>query len=351
MGVNLKDLIPSEVKVEVDDLRVFRGRVIAIDAYNALYQFLTAIRQPDGTPLMDSKGRVTSHLSGLFYRTINFMEAGIKPVYVFDGRSPEIKFMEVERRRKIKEEAVKKYEEALSKGDLESAKKYAQMASKLSEDMVKQSKRLLEAMGVPWIQAPAEGEAQAAYMTARGDAWASASQDYDSLLFGSQRLLRNLTISGKRKLPGKEAYIDVKPELIELSKLLSKLGLTREQLIAIGILIGTDFNPEGVPGVGVKKALQMVKAYGEPEKLLKSLPKSYFPIEPMEIYRFFLNPPHTDEYKLEWREPREELIIRILVDEHDFSHSRVKTAFERLIKSYREHIKGTQKGLETWFSG
>ncbi len=351
MGVNLKDLIPLEVRIELDDLRIFRGKVIAIDAYNALYQFLTAIRQPDGTPLMDSKGRVTSHLSGLFYRTINFMEAGIKPVYIFDGRPPEIKFMEVERRKKVKEEAVKKYEEALSKGDLESAKRYAQMASKLSEDMVKQSKRLLEAMGVPWVQAPAEGEAQAAYMTARGDAWASASQDYDSLLFGSQRLLRNLAISGKRKLPGKEAYIDVKPELIELGKLLSKLGLTREQLITIGILVGTDFNPEGVPGVGVKKALQIVKAYGEPEKLFKSLPKSYFPIEPMEIYRFFLNPPHTDEYRLEWREPSEELITKMLVNEHDFSQSRVKTAFERLIKSYKEHVRGAQRGLEAWFSG
>lgn len=350
MGINLKDLIPSDIKIIIDDLRSLRGKVISIDAYNALYQFLTAIRQPDGTPLMDSRGRITSHLNGLFYRSINFVETGIKPIYVFDGQPPEIKYMEIERRRKIKEEAVKKYEEALKKGDLEAAKRYAQMSAKLTEDMVADAKKLLDAMGIPWVQAPAEGEAQAAYMTAKGDCWATGSQDYDSLLFGSPRLIRNLTISGKRKLPRKDIYIEIKPEIIELAKLLKKLGIAREQLIAIGILIGTDYNPDGVKGIGPKKALTLVRTYRDIEKLFKAVSYHEFPIDPLKIFEYFMNPPHTDNYKLEWIEPDEKAIIEILVEEHDFSLQRVKNALERYKKAYREHIKGVQKGLDLWFT-
>ena len=350
MGVNLKDLIPDDAKTIIDDLRSLRGKVISIDAYNALYQFLTAIRQPDGTPLMDSRGRITSHLNGLFYRTINFVEAGIKLVYVFDGQPPEIKYMEIERRRKIKEEAVKKYEEALKKGDLEAAKRYAQMSARLTEDMVADAKKLLDAMGIPWVQAPAEGEAQAAYMTAKGDCWATGSQDYDSLLFGSPRLIRNLTISGRRKLPRKDIYIEIKPEVIELAKLLKKLSLTREQLIAIGILVGTDYNPNGVKGIGLKKALQLVRTYRDIDKLFKAIPRREFPVEPLKIFEYFMNPPHTDDYKLEWREHDEKAVIEILVEEHDFSIQRVKNALERYKKAYREHIKGVQKGLDLWFT-
>lgn len=350
MGVNLKDLIPDDVKTIIDDLRSLRGKVISIDAYNALYQFLTAIRQSDGTPLMDSRGRITSHLNGLFYRTINFVEAGIKLVYVFDGQPPEIKYMEIERRRKIKEEAVKKYEEALKKGDLEAAKRYAQMSARLTEDMVADAKKLLDAMGIPWVQAPAEGEAQAAYMTAKGDCWATGSQDYDSLLFGSPRLIRNLTISGRRKLPRKDIYIEIKPEVIELAKLLKKLSLTREQLIAIGILVGTDYNPDGIKGIGPKKALQLVRTYRDIDKLFKAVPRREFPVDPLKIFKYFMNPPHTDDYKLEWREPDEKAVIEILVEEHDFSIQRVKNALERYRKAYREHIKGVQKGLDLWFT-
>lgn len=350
MGVNLKDLIPEGVKTIVEDLRVLRGKIIVIDGYNALYQFLTAIRQPDGTPLMDSQGRITSHLSGLFYRTINILENGIKPAYVFDGKPPEIKAKEIEKRKKIREDAAKKYEEAVKKGDIEVARRYAMMAAKLTDEMVQDAKRLLDAMGIPWVQAPAEGEAQAAYIVRRGDAWASASQDYDSLLFGSPRLIRNLTISGRRKLPRKNVYIEIKPEIIELKKLLEKLGITREQLVYVALLIGTDYNPDGVKGFGPKKALQLVKAYKTLDKLLRRIPKTEFPVEPEKIVEYFLNPPVTSDYKFEWREPDEAKIREILVEEHDFNPERVKNAVERLKKAYREHIKSKQMGLEAWFS-
>lgn len=347
MGVNIREIIPPEA-VQVLDLDYLKYKVVAIDAYNALYQFLAAIRQPDGTPLMDSKGRVTSHLSGLFYRTINLAEHGVKVVYVFDGKPPEMKRAEIERRRRIKVEAEKKYEEAIRRGDIESARRYAQMAARLTEDMVKEAKRLLEAMGIPYVQAPAEGEAQAAYMARKGDAWSAASQDYDSLLFGSPRLVRNLAITGKRKLPRKDVYIEVKPELIELDKLLKALGITREQLIAIGILVGTDYNPDGVRGVGPKTALKMVKAHGDPRRLLESLPRNEFPVDPLKIFEYFLNPPVTDDYKLEWRPPDERMVYEILVEEHDFSPNRVRNALERLKKAYNEYFRGRQMGLDAW---
>ncbi len=348
MGVNLRDLIPDKAKTIIEDLKALRGKTVIIDGYNALYQFLTAIRQPDGTPLMDSQGRITSHLSGLFYRTINIMEHGIKPAYVFDGKPPEMKAKEIERRKKIKEDATKKYEDAIRRGDIEAARRYAMMAAKLTDEMVADAKKLLDAMGIPWVQAPAEGEAQAAYIASRGDAWASASQDYDSLLFGSPRLVRNLTITGRRKLPRKNVYIEIKPEVIELKKLLEALGITREQLIDIAIMLGTDYNPDGIKGIGPKKALQLIKAYGTIEKIIK-LYKAEFPVPPEKIKQYFLNPPVTSDYKLEWREPDEKAIYELLVEEHDFNPERVKNAVQRLMKAYREHIKGRQMGLEAWF--
>lgn len=321
---------------------------MAIDAYNALYQFLAAIRQPDGTPLMDSKGRVTSHLSGLFYRTINFLEAGIKPVYVFDGKPPELKSREISERMSAREEAKRKYEEAVAVGDIEAARMYAQMSAHLTSEMVEVSKRLLTSMGIPWVQAPSEGEAQAAYMVIRGDAWATASQDYDSLLFGSPRLIRNLAITGRRKLPKKEAYIEIKPELIELDSLLNGLKVTREQLIDIAILIGTDYNPDGVRGVGPKTAYQLIKTYGSLEKAIKTLPGAKFPVPPEEIRRLFLNPPVTSSYALEWSDPNPDKIVELLVKEFEFSEERVRSAIERLLKAVRD-IRRPAVGLSKWF--
>ncbi|KSW11517.1 flap structure-specific endonuclease [Pyrodictium occultum] len=347
MGVNLREIIPKEAVTEIE-LDSLRYKVVAIDAYNALYQFLTAIRQPDGTPLMDSRGRVTSHLSGLFYRTINLAEHGVKVVYVFDGKPPEMKYLEIERRKRVKAEAVRKYEEAVKRGDQEAARRYAQAAARLTDEMVEDAKKLLEAMGIPYVQAPAEGEAQAAYMARKGDAWAAASQDYDSLLFGAPRLARNLAITGKRKLPRKNVYVEVKPELVELEKLLKALGITREQLIALGILIGTDYNPDGVRGIGPKTALKMVQTHRDPVKLLQGLPRHEFPVDPLKIYEYFLNPPVTSDYKLEWREPDEKRVLEILVEEHDFNPERVKNALERLRRAYREHFQGRQMGLDAW---
>lgn len=332
MGVDLRDIVPRR-EVTLEELS---GRAIAIDAYNALYQFLAIIRQADGTLLMDSRGRITSHLSGLFYRTINLLELGIKPVYIFDGKPPEVKELEILRRRLHKEEAERKYEEALARGDIKAARTYAQQTGRLTDEMVEEAKQLLDALGIPWVQAPSEGEAQAAYMASKGDVYAAASQDYDSLLFGAPRLIRNVTITGRRKLPKKDVYVDVKPELIELNQVLKELGLTREQLVDVGILIGTDYNPEGVKGIGPRKAVKLIKEYGRLERVLAALGEDRVPFNINEIRKIFLFPSSTSNYVLEWKEPSKEEVVGFLCRERDFSEDRVLKALDRAIRAYRE---------------
>ena len=343
MGVKLRDIIPPEAMERIS-LEALAGRAIALDAYNILYQFITIIRGPDGRPLMDRRGRITSHLSGVFFRTINFMKLGIKPIFVYDGRPPELKMKTVEKREERRAEAAKLYEMALAKGRIEEAQKYAKQAATLNEFIVESSKRLLKLMGVPIVQAPSEGEAQAAYLVKRGDAYASGSQDFDSLLFGSPRLVRNLSIVGRRKLPGRKEYVEVEPEIIYLDKLLDSLGITREQLIDIGILVGTDYC-EGVKGVGPKTALKLVKEYGSAEKALKALGKS-LERDPAEIRELFLKPSVTEEFEVVWSEPDYDGIKSMLCYEHDFSENRVEKALNEL-RSALKKSRGVTS-LDQW---
>nr|Q4JAN1.2 RecName: Full=Flap endonuclease 1; Short=FEN-1; AltName: Full=Flap structure-specific endonuclease 1 [Sulfolobus acidocaldarius DSM 639] len=344
--------IVEDVKREIN-LNEMKGKKISIDAYNTIYQFLAAIRQPDGTPLIDSKGRITSHLNGLFYRTISIIESGIIPIFVFDGKPPEKKSEEIERRKRAKEEAEKKLEKAKLEGEYREIRKYAQAAVRLSNEMVEESKKLLDAMGIPVVQAPGEGEAEAAYINSIDLSWAAASQDYDSLLFGAKRLVRNITISGKRKLPNKDVYVEIKPELIELESLLKKLGINREQLIDIAILIGTDYNPDGVKGIGVKTALRIIKKYNNIENAIEKgeiqLSKINFDIR--EIRKLFITPEvKKPTERLELAECNEREIIELLVKNHDFNEDRVNNGIERLKKAIKE-AKSVEKqtGLDQWF--
>ena len=336
MGVDLKPLIVAK-QISLHDLK---GKVVAIDAYNAMHQFLSIIRQRDGTPLKDSKGRITSHLSGLLYRTANLVEEGIKPVYVFDGKPHPLKLKTLEERKAVREEAKEEWIKALEAGDLEEAFKKAVRTSSIDKEKVEEAKKLLDALGIPYVDAKSEGEAQAAYMNARGDVDMVASQDYDALLFGSPLLVRNLAITGKRKLPDKQIYVEVVPEEVELQKVLEKNGITREQLVDIAILIGTDFN-EGIKGIGPKKALQLIKEYKSIERLveMKKIPK----IENYEeIRKIFLEPEVNENYKLEWREVDENKVIDLLCNEHQFSEDRVRNALEKY-KKFAKSFK--QKSL------
>lgn len=341
MGVNLGELIPRK-EIELIDLS---GKKIAIDAYNQIYQFLSIIRdKTTGEPLRDSKGRPTSHLSGLFYRTAKIIETGIKPVFVFDGEPPSFKKKTIEEREKRKEEAEEKLKEALEKG--EAAITYAQATARVTEEIVEESKKLLRLMGIPVVQAKSEGEAQCAFMVRKGDVFASASQDYDSLLFGSPKLVRNLSLTGKRKLPRKEVYVEVKPELIELDNVLKTLKISRQQLIIMGILIGTDYNPGGVKGIGPKKALEIARRIKNPETI-KKMVKWEFDVEPEEIFNFFMNPPVTEKYEIKWEKPKREELIKFMVEEHDFSYERVKKTLDSLEKVF---VSGRQSSLSSWFN-
>jgi flap endonuclease-1 len=339
MGVNISDIVVPE-KCTLDD---FQDKTVAIDAYNIIYQFLSSIRTPDGSPLQDSQGRPTSHLTGLLSRTSRLVSVGLKPIFVFDGKPPELKEDTLKKRAERKSKAYKEWQAALEVGDLETAKIKAQQTSKLTKDMVRESKMLLDHLGIPHIQAVSEGESQASYMVQKGDVWAAASQDFDSLLFGSPKLVRNLTFSGRRKLPRQNKYVTIDPEVIKLEVTLQNLGVTREQLVDIGILIGTDFN-EGIKGIGPKKALKLIQDLGNLETMIE---KKEFEIPYYEeIRKIFLEPEITDDYEIKWRSVQESKVVELLVEDHDFSMERVESNLEKF-KQFQASI--SQQSLDKWF--
>ncbi len=321
MGVALKDIL------EYDDITIDKlsNKKIAIDTFNMLYQFLASIRQSDGNPLTDSKGNVTSHLKGLFNRLIYFKKNNIKAIFVFDGVAPKLKEKERELRREKKIEADKKYKEAVDMGLMEEARKYASGTTKLETFMIEEAKEIIRAFGFPIVDAPSEGEAQAAYMAKQGDLFAAASQDFDSLLFGAQYLIRNVSVSAKRKVAGTSQYKDVSIEYYDLDKILDKLHISQEELIHVAIMCGTDFNPGGIKGIGPKKALKLIKEYrGREDELYKTLDwHSYFTHTWVEVYNIFHKMPVNKEYELEFSEMRRDSIKEILVKK-DFSEDMIE---------------------------
>lgn len=338
MGVNISGLVEAK-PLALEDLS---GRSIAIDAFNTLYQFLANIRQPDGTPLMDRDGKVTSHLSGLFHRTTALLELGIRPAYVFDGAPPELKRKTLEARRAVKVQAEKDWKEALDRGDLKAALSKASRTSRLDAEMISEAQTLLDAMGVPWMTAPAEGEAQMGHMARRGDVWAGASQDFDAILFGTPTLVRNLTLAGKRRLPSGKT-VDVTPEVVSLSVVLGALQVSRAQLVDMGILMGTDFN-EGVRGIGPKKSLAIIRRLGSLEEVARE-GKVVVPAEFADVRRIFLEPEVSDEYVLSWRGVDEEGVRRMMCDRHSFSVDRIDSV---LVRSRARKGSSDQRSLDSW---
>jgi flap endonuclease-1 len=306
MGINLKDLVhPKPLAIES-----LRGKKLAIDTFNILYQFLTAIRDRSGEPFKDSKGRVTSHIMGLFYRIANLIEAGAKPVFVFDGKPIELKQETSEKRSKIRDAAALLYEEAVEKGDLALARKYAQRASRVTKEIIESSKELLTLLGMPIVQAYHDGEAQASYMCKQGQVDAVVSQDWDCLLFGAPILIRNLTSSAE-------------PQEIVLKDVLKELDLTQEQLVDAAVLIGTDFNA-GVKGVGPKSAIKLAKEGVDGFDAVKDV---------------FLKP-KVVEVDLKWGRVDHDAATKFLL-ERGFSENRIKKTLDR--------IAPKQKGLAEFF--
>jgi flap endonuclease-1 len=327
MGVPLTPIIVKQ-QLSLDELR---GRTLAVDANGELYQFLALIRLRDGSPLMDSKGRITSHLSGLFYRTTRLIaDYGLRLAFVFDGKPPVLKSAEISRRRAVRERYEAERLEAVRTGDLGRAYSKATMTSRLSREMVAEAGQLLTLMGMPVIQAPGEGEAQASYMALRERVWAVSSKDYDCLLFGTPRLQRFLTVSGKEFLPSTGAFRPIVPELIESEHLLRSLRIDREQLVDLAILVGTDFNA-GVHGIGPKKALKLVQEYGLIENMPAAIQDSVGS-SLREVRSIFLNHDVTDDFCVEWKAPDVDGILRYLCDEREFDRTRVVSALGRAWK-------------------
>jgi flap endonuclease-1 len=346
MGLAIRDIIPRK-EIEISDLN---GKIICIDAFNTLYQFLSSVRQMDGTPLMDSKKRITSHLSGIFYRNIALLSDGLKLVYVFDGKAPDLKARTHKNRKEVRDVAKEKYETAKQEEDVSAMRKYSSQLVRLDDEMIKESKELLKAMGIAVVQAPSEGEAEAAYLCKiKKEVYAAASQDYDSLLFGTPRLIQNLTLARRRKTFS--GYVEVKPELIEIEKVLNELEINLDQLICLGILVGTDYNPKGIPGIGQKKAFEIVRKFKQPvlifkevEERIHSLPEED-QFDWQEIFQLF----HKHEVKdedFEFGDVDEKKIKEILVERHEFSEDRINKQLEKL-RELKEKKK--QKGLGEWF--
>ncbi len=344
MGVKKISELFKGTPIALDQLR---QKKLAVDAYNIIYQFLASIRGYDGSLLSDSEGTVTSHLSGLLYRNARLIEKGIQLAYVFDGKPSVLKREEIKRRAEVKRKAREEYEEALERGDLARARVVAQRTSAVTTNMIDDSKKLLELMGIPVIEAPQEGEAQAAHLVNRKKVWAVASQDYDSLLFGSPVLIRNLTLSGQRRLPRSTRTVTVNVEEFHQNELLRVLDITREQLIDMSILIGTDFNPGGVKGVGPKTAFKLIKEHGSLEDVIEKEEKIIIDEDFGEIRDVFLNPVVTEDYSLNFRSLDVDGIIQFLCEERGFSKERVASTLRKAKKGQDTALK--QKSLDAFF--
>lgn len=327
MGVAFGDLIEGK-EVSIEELQ---GKIIAIDAMNMLYQFVTTIRQHDGTPLKDSSGNVTSHLTGLFSRCTKLMEKGLKLVFVFDGEMPPLKKLERERRQKLKEEATAAFAEAEASNNIEEMRKFASRSARVTTEMIEESKELLIALGIPVVQAPSEGEAQAAYMVSKGDCDFVASQDYDCLIYGAPKVVRNLSLSQKRKKINALTYKTILPEILDLNTVLKTLELNIDQLRALSMIIGTDFNIGGVKGLGPKKGLKIIKELKEPKAIFEEIKfEENCGVPWSEVYDTIANMPHIDNYNLTWGDINEDKVKEILINKHNFSINRVNSGLEQV---------------------
>ena len=345
LGIAFKDFLQSK-EISIDFLQ---NKTLAVDTNNLLYQFLTTIRSRDGNVLTDSKGSTTSHLVGLFSRTTSLMQKNIKLIFVFDGVYPELKKKEQERRSSLKKDAHAAYEVAKEQEDLDAMKKYASRTSYLTKEMKDEAKEVINALGFAYIDAPSEGEAQAAQLVKDGKAYAVVSQDFDTLLYGPSYLVRNLSIAGKRKKANALAYSVVEPELISFSDNLNHLGIDREQLIILAMLVGTDYNYGGINGIGPKKALKLVKQYGHDfDKLFEDVKWSdYYSYNWKEVFDVFMNMPVQKDAKIVEGILDKDKLYALLCDKHDFSRERVDSALGKLVIATKEK---TQRGLGEFFS-
>lgn len=331
--------------IQENNIKQYFGRKIAIDASMSIYQFLIAVRGDGGTTLTNESGEVTSHLMGMFYRTIRMVENGIKPLYVFDGKPPILKTKELAKRFIRREEAGKNLEEAQELGNAVDVEKFSRRLVKVTPQHNADCKKLLALMGIPYIDAPGEAEAQCSALVSAGFVYAVGSEDMDTLTFGSPILVRHLTFSEARKMPISEIHLD---------QVLKGLELTMPQFIDLCILLGCDYC-ENIKGIGPQKAVKFIQEYGSLEKVLEQLDRTKYQISdewPIDQVRnLFTNPDIASldqiKEKIHWTEPDEQGIIDFLVKENAFNEERIRNAVKKLTKSFQTPVQGR---LDTFFA-
>jgi flap endonuclease-1 len=328
-------LLTPILKREQTSFKALYGKSFAVDANIELHQFLALIRKPDGSLFTDPRGRVTSHLIGLLTRTSRLVtDYKLRPVFVFDGRPNPLKRATIETRRRVRQKAQTEYVQAIAAKDYSRAWSKVVMTGRVTREVLADAERLLSLMGIPWLEALEDGEAQASVMAARGEVWAVGSKDYDSLLFGAPILARYLTLTGREYLPSKKMSRPLIPELVKLNDNLKSLGISREQLVDLALLVGTDFN-EGVMGIGPKKGLALIRKYGAAEKFPEEIRKG-LPSDLDNIRNIFLHPRVLENYSLKRERPDPDGIIEFLCEERAFARDRVQKVADRLVESQAE---------------
>ncbi|KAI8973340.1 PIN domain-like protein [Mycotypha africana] len=332
---------PSSIKSY--EMKSYFGRKVAIDASMSIYQFMIAVRQQDGQLLQNEEGETTSHLMGMFYRTVRMVDNGLKPVYVFDGKPPMLKSGELAKRKARKEEAQLKMEEANEVGTKEDIHRFTKRTVRVTTVHNDECKQLLKLMGIPYVEAPCEAEAQCAELARSGKVFAAASEDMDTLTFKSPILLRHLTFSEARKMPIDEVHLD---------KVLEGLGFTMEQFVDLCILCGCDYT-ESIKGVGPKSAYTLIKEHKTIDEAInhlsakqkENIPEDWKYAEAREL---FLKPEVTpgDQIEFNWNEPDVEGLVDFMVKKKGFSEERIRAGCEKLSRNLK---KATQTRVQDFF--
>ncbi|XP_017044724.1 flap endonuclease 1 [Drosophila ficusphila] len=335
----IADLAPQAIRES--EIKNFFGRKVAIDASMCLYQFLIAVRS-EGAQLATVNGDPTSHLMGMFYRTIRLLDNGIKPVYVFDGKPPDLKSGELAKRAERREEAEKALKAATDAGDDAGIEKFNRRLVRVTKEHAREAKELLSLMGVPYVDAPCEAEAQCAALVKAGKVYATATEDMDALTFGSTKLLRYLTYSEARKMPVKE---------FSYEKLLEGLSINSREFIDLCILLGCDYC-ESIKGIGPKRAIELINNYRDIETILDNIDTSKYTVPENWNYKvareLFIEPEvaNAEAIDLKWVEPDEEGLVKFLCGDRQFSEERVRNGAKKLMKCKQAQ---TQVRLDSFF--
>ena len=331
----------------------------------SIYSFLIAVRS-DGQQLMNESGETTSHLMGMFYRTLRIVENGIKPVYVFDGAPPKLKSGELAKRFQRKSEATAAHEEAKETGTAEEVEKFSRRTVRVTKEHNAECKKLLKLMGVPYIDAPTEAEAQCAVLARAGKVYAAASEDMDTLCFDSPILLRHLTFSEQRKEPIQEIHLDrvlaglsmdrsqVRDRSLSLAKL-RYAPLIYSQFIDLCILLGCDYL-DPIPKVGPNTALKLIREHksleGVVESIQKDTKKKYTIPEDWpykDARELFFHPDvrqaDHEDCDFQWNNPDVEGLVTFLAVEKGFSEDRVRSAAAKLQKNLKTAQQARLEGF------